>query len=152
MNKLILLSIWAAALSSPLYAQEKYDSIQLTWEKKIELNEVVVVAQRPVLRQATDRIVYLTKNDPYATGLNGIELLGRIPRVSVVNDLVSVAGKTSVRYIVDGHLLEMSNEAIGFTTQKSSGIRYRKNRTAYKSSGKICHHYQRRIYQYHDSE
>nr|MDE7421651.1 outer membrane beta-barrel family protein [Muribaculaceae bacterium] len=94
------------------------------WEKNLELNEVVVVASRPVLKQTSDRIVYLTKNDPYALGLNGVQLLDRIPRVSVNNDQVSVAGKSSVRYIIDGHLLEMPEEAIALRLKnlQSSGI------------------------------
>lgn len=112
MYKLIMLLSGAAALSTPLFAQENGDSIVLTRERDYELDEVVVVAKRPAIRQEPDRIVYMVKNDPYAAGLDGIELLDRIPRVSVINDLVSVAGKNSVRYIIDGHLLEMTDESI----------------------------------------
>ena len=100
-----------AILPTCLYAQETNDSTAW-WKQEQNLQEVVVVGQRTVLKQSSDRIVYLTRNDIYAKGLNGIEVLDRIPRVSVVNDLVTVAGKSSVRYIVDGRLLEMSDEAI----------------------------------------
>ena len=94
------------------------------WKQEQNLKEVVVVGQRTVLKQSPDRIVYLTRNDIYAKGLNGIEVLDRIPRVSVVNDLVTVAGKSSVRYIVDGRLLEMSEEAIALQLKnlQASGI------------------------------
>lgn len=102
----------AAALCAPLFAHESADSIPLSGGKDLELSEVVVTAKRPALKQEPDRIVYLVRNDPYAAGLGAIELLDRIPRVSVTNDIVSVAGKNSVRYIVDGHLLEMTDEAI----------------------------------------
>ncbi len=112
MNRLRMLLLGVAGLPVCLFAQEANDSIPAEWEREFELNEVVVVATRPVLKQSTDRIVYLTKNDPYALGLNGVQVLDRIPRVSVVNDMVSVAGKSSVRYIIDGHLLEMPDEAI----------------------------------------
>lgn len=112
MNRLIMLLSGAAALSAPLFAQEPADTTALSMGKELELNEVMVVAKRQVLKQEPDRIVYLVKNDPYAAGLGGMELLDRIPRVSVINDLVSVAGKNSVRYIVDGHLLDMTDEAI----------------------------------------
>lgn len=119
-----MLLLGAAALPVCLSAQEVNDSILAEWEKKIELNEVVVVASRPVLKQAPDRIVYLTKNDPYAMGLNGVQLLDRIPRVNVTNDQVSVAGKSSVKYIIDGHLLEMPDEAITLRLKnlQSAGI------------------------------
>ncbi len=113
-----------AALPMCLSAQEANDSILSKWEKEFELNEVVVVAKRPVLKQAPDRIVYMTKNDPYALGLNGVQVLDRIPRVSVTNDQVSVAGKSSVKYIIDRHLLEMPDEAITLRLKnlQSSGI------------------------------
>ncbi len=112
MYKLAMLLLGAAALSTPLSAQLANDSIAARMEKELELNEVVVVARRPVLKQEPDRIVYLTKNDPYAVGLDALQLLDRVPRISVINDLVSVAGKSSVKYIVDGRLLEMPEDAI----------------------------------------
>ncbi|MDE6041737.1 MAG: TonB-dependent receptor, partial [Muribaculaceae bacterium] len=122
LHRLLLLSV--AALPTCLFAQEAVDSIPAVWERELELNEVVVVASRPVLKQSPDRIVYLTKNDPYALGLNGVQVLDRIPRVSVTNDLVSVAGKSSVKYIIDGHLIEMPDEAIALRLKnlQSDGI------------------------------
>lgn len=114
----------AAALPMSLYSQQPADSLASAWEKEFDLNEVVVVASRPVIKQAPDRITYLVKNDPYSLGLNGVQVLDRIPRVSVANDLVSVAGKSSVKYIIDGHLLEMPEEAIALRLKnlQSSGI------------------------------
>lgn len=119
-----IVSILCAATAAVAVAQtEPSDSIG-DWAKELELNEIVVVASRPVLKQQPDRIIYLIKNDSYALGLNGIQVLDRIPRISVVNDLVSVAGKTSVRYIIDGHLLEMPDDAIALRIKnlQSSGI------------------------------
>ncbi len=124
MNIYRMLLMVVAALPTCLSAQEAGDSIPAEWEREIELNDVVVVASRPVLKQSPDRIVYLTKNDPYALGLNGVQILDRIPRVSVTNDQVSVAGKSSVKYIIDGHLLEMPDEAIALRLKnlQSDGI------------------------------
>lgn len=119
-----MLLFGVAGLSACLFARETNDSILSQWEKEFELKEIVVVASRPVLKQAPDRIIYMTKNDPYALGLNGVQVLDRIPRVSVINDRVSVAGKSSVKYIIDGHLLEMPDEAIALRLKnlQSSGI------------------------------
>lgn len=102
----------AALLPASISAQQNTDSIVASWERMLDLDEVVVVAQRPVIKNESDRIVYLIKNDPYAKGLNGMEVLDRIPRVSVVNEQVTVAGKSQVRYIVDGRLLDMPEDAI----------------------------------------
>lgn len=117
MKKILQAIILMAMLPVSLYGQEMndsavIDSIASCWDKVLELNEVVVVGHRTVLKQSPDRIVYLTKNDTFAKGLNGIEVLDRIPRVSVVNNLVTVAGKSSVRYIIDGRLWDIGDEAI----------------------------------------
>lgn len=129
MNKILTVIVVMAMLPVSLYGQNVTDSIALDsiadyWDKVLELNEVVVVGHRTVLKQSPDRIVYLTKNDTFARGLNGIEVLDRIPRVSVAGDLVTVAGKSSVRFIVDGRLLEMSDEAIAMQLKnlQASGI------------------------------
>ena len=129
MNRFIQAIVLMVMLPVSLYGQNVNDSIALDsiadyWDKVLELNEVIVIGHRTVLKQSPDRIVYLTKNDTFARGLNGIEVLDRIPRVSVVNDLVTVAGKSSVRYIVDGRLLEMSDEAIAMLLKnlQASGI------------------------------
>ncbi len=124
MRNIFTLLFTVAALPMCLFAQETNDSIPSDWEKEFELNEVVVVASRPVLKQKPNRIVYITKNDPYALGLNGVQVLDRIPRVTVTNDQVSVAGKTSVKYIIDGHLLEMPEESIALRLKnlQSQGI------------------------------
>ena len=107
MDKLAKAVLLMALLPVSLFAQENNDSISMDsiadyWDKVLELNEVVVIGHRTVLKQEPDRIVYLTKNDAFTKGLNGIEVLDRIPRVTVEGDAVTVAGKSSVRYIVDG--------------------------------------------------
>ena len=112
MNTFRMLLLGAAVLPASLLAQETNDSTATDNYLESTLDELVVIAPKEVLKQAPDRIVYTVRNDPYAAGLDGKQLLDRIPRVSVVNDAVSVAGKNSVRYIVDGHLLEMTDEAI----------------------------------------
>lgn len=91
-------TLWSLFFAIPMSAQDQADSTATNWERQLELKEVVVMASRTVVKQAPDRIIYLTKNDQYAKGMNGIEVLDRIPRVSVVNDMVTVAGKSSVKY------------------------------------------------------
>lgn len=112
MKTFLQLLFGAALLPASISAQQNTDSIVASWERMLDLDEVVVVAQRPVIKNESDCIVYLIKNDPYAKGLNGLEVLDRIPRVSVINEQVTVAGKSQVRYIVDGRLLDMPEDAI----------------------------------------
>lgn len=117
-------TLWPLFFAIPMSAQDQADSTATNWERQLELKEVVVMASRTVVKQAPDRIIYLTKNDQYAKGMNGIEVLDRIPRVSVVNDMVTVAGKSSVKYIIDGHLMEISDEAMALRLKnlQASGI------------------------------
>ena len=93
------------------------DSVSVIPERELDLDEVVVVAKRPVLMQQEGKLTYIVKNDPYAKGLDGITLLGRIPRVAVNNGTVSVAGKGNVRYIIDGILLELDASATAMRLQ-----------------------------------
>lgn len=112
MNTFRKLLLGAALIPMSLYAQEINDSTALSWERNLELNEVVVIAKRTVVKQQEGKLIYLVKNDPYAKGLDGMTLLDRIPRVSVNNGSISVAGKGSVRYIIDGVLMELDASAM----------------------------------------
>lgn len=116
MYKFFILLCGAVALSTPVFSQSAPDSPDSTASDTTtdsrQLGELVVVAKRTVFKQSPDRITYLVKNDPYAPGLDALALLDRIPRISVINDIVSVAGKNSVKYLVDGRLLEMTPDAI----------------------------------------
>lgn len=112
-----MLLLGAAAFPMCLYAQEINDSVASSWEKELELNEVVVVAKRPVIKQQDGKLIYLVKNDPYAKGLDGITILDRIPRISVNNGTLSIAGKGTVRYIIDGILMELDASAMAMRLQ-----------------------------------
>lgn len=112
-----MLLLGASAFPMCLYAQEINDSVASSWEKELELNEVVVVAKRPVIKQQDGKLIYLVKNDPYAKGLDGITILDRIPRISVNNGTVSIAGKGTVRYIIDGILMELDASAMAMRLQ-----------------------------------
>ncbi len=107
----------AAMLPSSLFARETNDSLAALWEKEYELNEVVVVAKRPVVKQQEGKLIYLVKNDPYAKGLDALAILDRIPRVSVNNGSVGVAGKGNIRYIIDGVLMELDPPAMSMRLQ-----------------------------------
>ena len=117
MNTLKKLLLGAAILPASLSAQEKSDSTAESWQRELELNEVIVVAKRPVVKQQEGKLVYLVKNDPYAKGLDGLTVLDRIPRISVNNGNVTVAGKGNVRYIIDGILMELDASAMSMRLQ-----------------------------------
>ncbi len=108
--KTTILTVIAAICASSATAQT--DSIATDSFPELHLNEVVVTGRRPALRQKDGKLVYIVKNDPYSQGLDGIQVLDRIPRVSATDGNVSVAGKGNVRYIIDGILMELDATAM----------------------------------------
>ncbi len=108
--KTTILTVIAAMCASSATAQT--DSIATDSFPELHLNEVVVTGRRPALRQKDGKLVYIVKNDPYSQGLDGIQVLDRIPRVSATDGNVSVAGKGNVRYIIDGILMELDATAM----------------------------------------
>lgn len=117
MNIFLKLLLGVALLPASLSGQEIPDSVNASWDRQLKLNEIVVVANRPVMKQTEGKLVYLVKNDPYAKGLDGISLIDRIPRVSVNNGTVNVAGKGTVRYIIDGILMELDASSLAMRLQ-----------------------------------
>lgn len=126
------LIIWAFIIQAtpancqinPASVQNKvvHDSINsdsVKYWKIIGLDEVVVVGKKKIIDHKPDGIVYITKNDSYAKGMNGLEILKRVPRISVNDEKVEVYGKNSIRYILDGRLLETTDEA---TMMKLRGL------------------------------
>lgn len=57
MNILKKLLLGVAVFPASLFAQESNDSIADSWEKELELSEVVVVAKRPVVKQQDGKLV-----------------------------------------------------------------------------------------------
>ena len=106
----------AFALPQPIGLSNIYMSLpdtlkadSLEYYKMWNLQDVVVVGSKVVITHKPGSITYIIKNDPYAKGLNGLEAIQRVPRVSQIGDAINVAGKNSVRYIIDGKLLEASD-------------------------------------------
>lgn len=76
------------------------------------LAETQVKAARKVIRSEVDRLQYLVANDPYTVGMNGIEVMTRVPMLNVSDETVSIVGKSVTHFMLDGHILEMSDEAV----------------------------------------
>ena len=75
------------------------------------LRNVDVKAVRKVVKSEVDRLQYLVGNDPYAVGMNALELMGRVPMLNVVDETVSIVGKSTTRFMLNGHVLDMGDEA-----------------------------------------
>ena len=76
------------------------------------LSNVTVSGRMPVIRSQADRLQYIVSNDEFARGLNAQELLSRVPMVSMAGGRAVILGKGSARFMLNGHITEMGNEAI----------------------------------------
>ncbi|RAJ11154.1 outer membrane receptor protein involved in Fe transport [Chitinophaga skermanii] len=67
-----------------------------------KLNEVVVTAQKPFLEQKIDRLVVNISNSATSAGATAFEVLSKVPGVVLVNDHLSLSGKTGVVIMING--------------------------------------------------
>jgi iron complex outermembrane recepter protein len=69
----------------------------------VELNEVTVVAKRPLLEIKPDKMVFNIEGSVNAAGNNALELLKKAPGVVVDNnDKINMLGKSGVMIYIDG--------------------------------------------------
>ncbi len=82
--------------------------IKLQEDSKL-LKDVEVVAERSFMEHKIDRTVYNIQNSIIGAGFNGLEVLKKLPGVTVDgNDQISVRGKSGVLIMVDGRTSYMS--------------------------------------------
>lgn len=76
-----------------------------------ELQEVTVVAQKPLIEVQADKLVFNVDASPTNTGLNALELLRKSPGVSLdQNDNISLKGRQNVMVQINGKLTPMTGQ------------------------------------------
>ena len=76
------------------------------------LNNITVGGRMPVIRSEGDRLQYIVSNDEFARGLNGQELLSRVPMVTMTGGQAMILGKGQAHFMINGRITEMGDEAI----------------------------------------
>lgn len=91
-------------------AQPKYDAGKITLQPDhTVLDAVQIVAQKPFMQQKLDRTVFNIENSIISSGSNGLEVLRKLPGVSVDNsDNIQVRGKSGVRFMINGRTSYLS--------------------------------------------
>lgn len=72
-------------------------------EASTELNEVSVVAQKPLVKMELDRLTYDTESDPETKTSNALDMLRKVPLVTVNGeDKIEVKGSTNFKVYING--------------------------------------------------
>ena len=66
------------------------------------LAEVTVTSRKPFLEQRADKLVVNVENSATAAGATALEILQKVPGVIVMNEKITMPGKSSVGILIDG--------------------------------------------------
>lgn len=77
-----------------------------------QMAEIVVQAEKKLVERKVDRLVFNTANSIASQGMDAIEALSNTPLVKVVDDKVSIVGKSNVTIMVDDRILYLSGDAL----------------------------------------
>ena len=68
-----------------------------------QVKEVIVSALKPLVRSEADKLVYNVESDPEAKTSNVLDMLQKVPLVSVDgNENVSIRGITKIKFLING--------------------------------------------------
>ena len=78
------------------------------------LGEVQVVARKPLLEMQGDKLVFNVESSPVAGGLNALELLEKVPGVTVkpTDQSISLQGRQGVLVMLDGRQTYLSPDQL----------------------------------------
>lgn len=103
----LLIVCMAFVLSIPTQAQQPADSTatdSATYWKQFELDEVKITAARKLVKQDIDKLTYDVANDEEAKTNNTLEMLRKVPMVTVDGqDNIRVKGSSSFKIYRNGH-------------------------------------------------
>ncbi|WP_346084260.1 TonB-dependent receptor [Sphingobacterium ginsenosidimutans] len=87
------------------------DTIRLQAETRV-LGEAQVVGKKPLIESQIDKIVLNVENSVLATGNNALELLQKVPGVTLDNKKINLRGKSNVIIMIDGKPTYLSADEV----------------------------------------
>ena len=83
--------------------QPKTDLGKLTMEEGVMLKEVTVTAQKPLVKIDPDKITYSMESDPEAQANNALEMLRKVPLITVdAEENITLNGQSNFKVLVNG--------------------------------------------------
>lgn len=84
------------------------------------LKETVIKAQRKIIKQEIDRLVVDVENSVLSSRLDALEVLKSTPGITVVNNKISIIGKSGVGILINGKKLKLQDEDLANYLQSIS--------------------------------
>lgn len=95
-------------LSKNIEINQDVDLGDLKIQETVQLEGVNMKAQKKLIEQKVDRLVYNLENSIASQRMNGLEALRNTPMVNVLNDHVSIVGKGNVSIMINDRMLNLS--------------------------------------------
>lgn len=76
------------------------------------LRQVTVRGAVPVIRWQSGRMEYLVSRDSFAVGQNALELMSRVPMVSMSDGVMTILGRGRAGLMINGRVIDRSVEAV----------------------------------------
>ena len=101
---MIVSSVGYKEFNIPLIVSKlKTDLGKLAMEEGIELKEVTITAQKPLVKIDPDKIVYSMESDPESQVNNALEMLRKVPLITVdAEDNITLNGQSNFKVLVNG--------------------------------------------------
>ncbi|MDP4275260.1 MAG: carboxypeptidase-like regulatory domain-containing protein, partial [Bacteroidota bacterium] len=101
---LIISSVGYKEIHIPLNIKKEITDLgTLAMEEGVELKTVTITAQKPLVRETVDKIVYSVESDPESQTSNTLEILRKVPFITVDgNDEIYLKGQQDFKILVNG--------------------------------------------------
>ena len=107
-----ILFMGAELYNKPVELTENRNLGTITLQASKQLDEVVVETKKKLVDRKVDRLVFNVENSVAASGGDVLDALKLVPRVKVVNDVVSIVGKGGISVMVDDRLMRLTGDEL----------------------------------------
>lgn len=84
-------------------SETKLDVGKIEMKEGVQLKEVVVAAQKPLIKSETDKLVYSVESDPEAKTSTAFDIIRKVPLLATDgDDNVTLNGQTNYKVLVNG--------------------------------------------------
>lgn len=94
--------------SQTIHINKNVDLGTITINPVINLQEVTIVATKKIIERKIDRLVFNVSNSLVAIGNDGLEVLRMTPSIRIIDDQISLVGRSSLKLMVNDKIIALS--------------------------------------------